>query len=130
MTTDADKPTGDHVARFRKDYEMTGHGRSKDVADLIEQQEKKIAGLEKQVYELTGMVDATKRDLAAANACRDWSEQMRSDLFNYLDGLDITSDNIADIRKSLCLPFDCKWNAIVRDQTAAREVAIAAKEKP
>jgi hypothetical protein len=48
----------------------------------------------------------------------------REQLTRYLDNLDgiITSDNIGKIRRDLMMPFDCEWNAWVRDETAAREV--------
>jgi hypothetical protein len=42
----------------------------------------------------------------------------------YLDSLDITSDNIGDIRRSLFMPFDCNWNSWVRDETAKRERSL------
>lgn len=48
----------------------------------------------------------------------------REQLTRYLDNLDgiITSDNIGKIRRDLMMPFDCEWNAWVRDETAAREI--------
>lgn len=50
----------------------------------------------------------------------------REQLTRYLDGLDrpITGDNIGQIRRDLMMPFDCEWNAWVRDETAAREKHI------
>lgn len=47
----------------------------------------------------------------------------RLELCTYLDSIAITSDNIGSIRRSLSLPYDSEWNAIVRDETAAREKA-------
>jgi hypothetical protein len=43
------------------------------------------------------------------------------ELRNYLDTLTITSDNIGNIRRLLFFPWDSAWNALVRDETAARE---------
>lgn len=39
----------------------------------------------------------------------------------YLDRMTITGRTIGDIRRSLFHPFDCPWNAAVRDMTAERE---------
>lgn len=46
---------------------------------------------------------------------------MVNDLKTYLDTLVITSDNIGDIRRQCFVPWDSKWNGIVRDETAKRE---------
>lgn len=50
----------------------------------------------------------------------------RDKLIRYLDNLDrpITGENIGQIRRDLMMPFDCEWNAWVRDETAAREKHI------
>lgn len=44
-----------------------------------------------------------------------------TELRAWLDTVAITSDNIGDIRRSLFFPWDSKWNAAVRDETAERE---------
>lgn len=46
---------------------------------------------------------------------------MKAELIKHLDTLTITSENIGEVRRSLSLPFECEWNATVRDETAARE---------
>jgi hypothetical protein len=45
----------------------------------------------------------------------------RLELTTYLDTLEINSDNIGDVPRQLMMPFDCEWNAWVRDETATRE---------
>jgi hypothetical protein len=47
--------------------------------------------------------------------------KVKQAVFLYLNTLVITSDNIGDIRRSLFMPFDCKWNGWVRDMTAELE---------
>ena len=42
-------------------------------------------------------------------------------LIEELDKLEITSENIGEVRRRFFLPFDCEWNGIVRDLTARRE---------
>lgn len=48
--------------------------------------------------------------------------KLREDLGAYLDTLHITNENIGEIRRALFFPWECEWNGIVRDETAAREV--------
>lgn len=43
------------------------------------------------------------------------------ELTAHLDTLEITSENIGNIRQQLMMPFSTEWNAWVRDETAARE---------
>lgn len=43
------------------------------------------------------------------------------EMTDWLDTLEITSDNIGDIRRALFLPHDCPWNEWVRMETADRE---------
>lgn len=49
------------------------------------------------------------------------NRDMRSELCEYLDSLEINGDNIGSIRRRLMMPWDCEWNSIVRDETAKRE---------
>lgn len=49
------------------------------------------------------------------------SAYQKDELCAYLDALDITSENIGDLRRSLFLPWDSSWNSLVRDETARRE---------
>ena len=46
---------------------------------------------------------------------------MFTELRHWLDRQVITSETIGDIRRRLFVPWDSKWNGIVRDETAARE---------
>lgn len=48
-------------------------------------------------------------------------DELRKQMTAYLDALQITSENIGDIRRSMFMPFDSEWNGIVREETAARE---------
>lgn len=48
-------------------------------------------------------------------------DKLKSELIAYLDTIPVTSENIGEIRRSCFMPFDCEWNGIVRDETAARE---------
>lgn len=45
------------------------------------------------------------------------------ELRKLLDRLCITSGNIGAIRRALFLPWSSTWNAIVRDETASREIS-------
>lgn len=47
--------------------------------------------------------------------------ELHQELIAWLDTQKINSDNIGEIRRSLFVPWDSKWNGIVRDETAARE---------
>ena len=44
-----------------------------------------------------------------------------AELRQWLNAQDITSENIGEIRRSLMVPWDSGWNALVRDETAERE---------
>jgi hypothetical protein len=60
---------------------------------------------------------------------REWLEapeppvafDMQSELRRHLDGLQVTSENIGDTRRKLFVPWNSRWNSIVRDETAKRE---------
>lgn len=43
-------------------------------------------------------------------------------LQTFLDGQEVTSENIGDLRRRLLVPWDSHWNMVVRDETASREV--------
>jgi len=58
-----------------------------------------------------------QRALAAENDLR----VMPSELRAWLDQKTITSENIGDIRRQCFMPWGSGWNALVRDETAARE---------
>jgi len=47
--------------------------------------------------------------------------KIECELSTWLDSQIITSDNIGATRSRLMMPWDSSWNALVRDQTAARE---------
>ncbi len=47
--------------------------------------------------------------------------ELHLDMIAYLEGIAVTSENIGNIRRSLFMPFECKWNGYVRDATAAYE---------
>ena len=53
---------------------------------------------------------------------------LHSELCAWLDSRRITSENIGDYRRACFMPWDSRWNAIVRDETAAREKPISGKE--
>lgn len=42
-------------------------------------------------------------------------------LRQYLDGIEVTSQNIGEVRRRLFHPWECAWNGIVRDETAVSE---------
>ena len=46
---------------------------------------------------------------------------LKEELIKWLDTQVITQDNIGDIRRACFVPWDSKWNEIVRDETATRE---------
>lgn len=48
-------------------------------------------------------------------------KSLHNELRRYLDGQRVTSRNIGDMRRALCMPWECSWNGWVRDETAARE---------
>jgi hypothetical protein len=60
------------------------------------------------------------------------STELTTEMAAYLDSLTITSDNIGDIRRSCFVPWQSRWNGIVRDETAKRELspATVAEGKP
>lgn len=68
--------------------------------EIISQRDTKIAALEAEVMEL-------RKD--------------RSEFINWLLHQNITPENIGNIRRQCFMPYDCSWNAFVRDETAARE---------
>jgi len=76
----------------------------KTLADFARRLERERNGLAARVREL-------ERD----------AERVRLGLALSLDPLVINSDNIGGIRRSLFLPVDCLWNAMVRELTAERE---------
>jgi hypothetical protein len=47
--------------------------------------------------------------------------KVKTAVFRYINTLVITSDNVGDIRRSLFMPYDCKWNGWIRDMTAELE---------
>lgn len=55
---------------------------------------------------------------------------MQQELRAYLDTLAIDSHNIGDIRRSLFVPWESAWNALVRDETAERERPAASVPSP
>jgi len=46
---------------------------------------------------------------------------LETELKNYLSSIKVTSDNIGDIRRSLFVPWNSKWNGLVRDVSAELE---------
>lgn len=48
--------------------------------------------------------------------------ELKEELRHWLKSQSINGENIGDIRRSLFVPWDSKWNGIVRDETAAREM--------
>lgn len=61
-----------------------------------------------------------------ATMTADYWGAMCEQLGKWLDGQrPITEANIGEIRRAAFLPFACEWNAIVRAETAAREVRTA-----
>lgn len=48
-------------------------------------------------------------------------EQLHAELCHWLDQQPITSENIGMVRHRCFLPFSTHWNAVVREETAARE---------
>lgn len=47
---------------------------------------------------------------------------LANELRKWLDEQDITPDTIGNIRRRCSMPWDGAWNALVRDETAAREL--------
>ena len=47
------------------------------------------------------------------------------ELISWLDQQRIDTDNISRIRRSCEVPWDSQWNAIVRNETAARELPVS-----
>lgn len=63
--------------------------------------------------------------MPSTQAIATWTmNDLLDELFNYLDQQEITSTNIGDIRRECFMPWDSRWNGIVREQTAAREREI------
>ena len=55
---------------------------------------------------------------------------LMDELRAYLDQQTITGENIGDIRRSCFVPWDSRWNGIVRDETAKRETRVEAVPSP
>lgn len=53
---------------------------------------------------------------------------MVQELTKWLDQQEITAENIGTIRGRCFVPWDSHWNAIVRDETAAREKSNEASD--
>lgn len=53
-----------------------------------------------------------------------------SELRSWLDLQDIDGDTIGSIRRACFVPWDSKWNSIVRDETAKREKSPPPKQNP
>jgi hypothetical protein len=53
---------------------------------------------------------------------------LTQELADWLDTQTIDGDNIGDIRRDCFVPWDSKWNEIVRNETAAREKRPAESE--
>lgn len=49
------------------------------------------------------------------------NKTLLNELLNWLDAQNITSENIGTIRRRCFMPWDSRWNSIVRDETAKRE---------
>lgn len=65
-----------------------------------------------------------KRAVQAENALlvqTVYGTPMRLELLRWLEQQIITPENIGNIRRQCFLPWDSSWNALVRDETAARE---------
>ncbi len=54
---------------------------------------------------------------------------MQKELIDWLDSQYVTSDNIGEIRRACSVPWDSDWNAIVRDETAKREIVTQEREE-
>jgi len=54
-------------------------------------------------------------------------DDLLSEFRNWLDSQTITSENIGDIRRQCFVPWDSKWNGVVREWTAEREISTEAK---
>src|SRR6185503_20843024 len=50
--------------------------------------------------------------------------ELIEELKRWLDTQSITSGNIGNIRRQCFVPWDSKWNGIVRDETAIREKKV------
>lgn len=48
-------------------------------------------------------------------------EDLKKELIAWLEEQHITSENIGYIRRQCFVPWESQWNALVRDETAARE---------
>ena len=48
---------------------------------------------------------------------------LHEELITFLDKTRIDSDNIGSVRSRCFVPWDSEWNALVRDETAKREVS-------
>lgn len=47
--------------------------------------------------------------------------ELEQELCHWLDQQPVTSENIGALRRMCFVPWDSRWNAIVREQTAVRE---------
>jgi len=49
---------------------------------------------------------------------------LRDELCQWLNSQDINGETIGSIRRQCFMPWNSEWNALVRDETAAREKVI------
>ncbi len=54
---------------------------------------------------------------------------MQKELIDWLETQYITSDNIGEIRRACFVPWESDWNAIVRDETAKRELITRERDE-
>ncbi len=79
--------------------------------------------LGQEIKALRRRAEKAEAELASprASAATEPPDKVKTAVFRYISALVITSDNIGDVRRSLLMPFDCKYNGWVRDTTAALE---------
>ncbi len=99
-----------------------------ELLDTTINEREKWYGRDKQGIDWPTCGDLTARELNGTDfrnindiTPTEVTEAMHKKLCVHLNDCMITSENIGSVRRSLFLPFDCEWNGVVRDETAARE---------
>ena len=106
------------VEDLRTEADLCRNETAEDIAELLDDAASSIIAMSSQFKALK---DERNGLAARVGELERDAERVRLGLALSLDPLVINSDNIGGIRRSLFLPVDCVWNAMVRELTAERE---------
>ena len=106
------------IENLRTEADLCRNETATDIADLLDDAASALIATGAQ---FNALKDERNGLAARVRELERDAERVRLGLALSLDPLVINSDNIGGIRRSLFLPVDCLWNAMVRELTAERE---------